>query len=155
MRKTTNSANNSAVLAGYRNSDLVCCKWIFLNFQFVELYPFEVSIPGISVKVLCSYKSCVKIFIYFWVHKVYSNNHVKFIPHSFSFIPVCRLKLTATTAGYAWLFLNVPKSVWMAFVLRLPIVIPYLTVPYTFVLESKHLIFLFSSWKYLILFVLD
>ena len=27
---------------------------------------------------------------------------------------------------YAWLCLNVPKSVWMAFVLHLPIVIPYL-----------------------------
>ena len=28
--------------------------------------------------------------------------------------------------GYTWLRLNVPKYVWMAFVLHLPIVIPYL-----------------------------
>ena len=31
-------------------------KRILLNFHFVELYPFEISIPGISVKVSCSYK---------------------------------------------------------------------------------------------------
>ena len=42
-------------------------------------------------------KDCVKIFIYCWVHKVYSDNRVKFIPHRLSFIPVCRLKLTVTT----------------------------------------------------------
>ena len=34
----------------------------------------------------------------------------------------------------------------MAFVLRLPIVIPYLKEPYTVFLESK-------NWKYLILFI--
>ena len=57
--------------------------------------------------------------------------------------------------GYAWLCLNVPKPVWMDFVLHLPIVIPYLKEPYTVFLESKNLIFFYSSWKYLILFVLD
>ena len=31
--------------------------------------------------------------------------------------------------GYAWLCLNVPKSVWMSFVLHLLIVIPYLKEP--------------------------
>ena len=28
--------------------------------------------------------------------------------------------------GYAWLYLNVRKSVWKTFVLLLPIVVPYL-----------------------------
>ena len=31
--------------------------------------------------------------------------------------------------GYAWLCLNVPKSVWMVFASHLPIVIPYLKEP--------------------------
>ena len=39
--------------------------------------------------------------------------------------------------GYAWLCLNVPKPVWMAFVLHLSIVIPYLKEPYTVFLESE------------------
>ena len=40
--------------------------------------------------------------------------------------------------GYAWLCLNVPKSVWMAFDLHLPIIIPYLQKPYTISLESEN-----------------
>ena len=56
---------------------------------------------------------------------------------------------------YAWLCLSVPKSVWMAFVLYLPIVFPYLKEPYAVFLESKKLIFFYSGWKYLISFVLD
>ena len=47
---------------------------------------------------------------------------------------------------YAWLCLNEPKSVWMAFVLHLLIVISYLK-------EGKNFIFFYSSWKYLILFI--
>ena len=39
--------------------------------------------------------------------------------------------------GYAWLCQNVPKPVWMAFVLHLSIVIPYLKEPYTVFLESE------------------
>ena len=31
--------------------------------------------------------------------------------------------------GYAWLGLNMSKSVWMVFLLHLPIVIPYLKEP--------------------------
>ena len=45
--------------------------------------------------------------------------------------------------GYAWLCLNVPKSVWMAFVLHLPILISYL----------KELQTIFFNWRYLILFI--
>ena len=42
----------------------------------------------------CVYlKGCVKIFIYCRVHKVYSNDRVKFLPHRLSFISVYRLKL--------------------------------------------------------------
>ena len=55
--------------------------------------------------------------------------------------------------AYAWLCLNVPKSAWMAFVLHLPIVISYLKKPQTVFLESKSLIFFYSNWKYLILFI--
>ena len=55
--------------------------------------------------------------------------------------------------GYAWLCLNVPKSVWMAFVLHLPIVISYLKELQTIFLESKNLIFFYSNWRYLILFI--
>ena len=44
-------------------------------------------------------KGCVKIFIYCWVYRVYSNNRIKFIHHHLSFISVCRLKLTATTGA--------------------------------------------------------
>ena len=43
--------------------------------------------------------------------------------------------------GYAWLCLNVPKSVWTAFILHLPILIPYLKELYNVFLESKDLIF--------------
>ena len=56
---------------------------------------------------------------------------------------------------YGWLFLNVSKFVCMAFVLHLPIVIPYLKEPNTFFYKSKNLTFFYSSWKYLILFALD
>ena len=42
---------------------------------------------------------------------------------------------------YAWLCLNVPKFVWMDFVLHSSIVIPYLKEP-----------FFYCNWKYLILF---
>ena len=43
--------------------------------------------------------------------------------------------------GYAWLCLNKLKSVWMAFVLHLFIVILYLKETYTVFLKSKNLIF--------------
>ena len=61
-----------------------------------------------------------------------------------------------TITGYAWLCLNMPISVWMAFVLHLPIVNPSLKKEsQTVFLKSKNLIF-YSSWKYFILFfVLD
>ena len=55
-----------------------------------------------------------------------------------------------TIPGYDWLCLNVSKSVWMAFVLHLPIVIPYLKELYTVFLESKNLFFSYSSCKFLI-----
>ena len=71
-----------------------------MNFQFVELYLFELSIPGISVMCSVHIKGCVKIFIYCLVHKVYSNNCIKFILHHLSFMPIFRLKLTATTRVY-------------------------------------------------------
>ena len=57
--------------------------------------------------------------------------------------------------GHTWLCVNVPKFVWKVFVFHLPIVIPYLKEPYTILLESKNLIFFYSSWNYLILLVLD
>ena len=65
-------------------------------------------------------------------------------------------KYVRVTQGskYAWICLNnswicliirqcvnVPKFVWMAFVLHSPIVIPYLKEPSTVFLESKNLIF--------------
>ena len=61
-----------------------------------------------------------------------------------------------TITGYAWLCLNMPISVWMAFVLHLPIVNPSLKKEsQTVFLKSKNLIF-YSSCKYFILFfVLD
>ena len=43
--------------------------------------------------------------------------------------------------GYAWLCLNVLKSVWMAFVFHVLIVIPCVKEPYVVFLESKNLIF--------------
>ena len=52
---------------------------------------------------------------------------------------------------YAWLCLNVSKSVWMAFVSHLPIAIPYLKESKIVFLESENLIFFYSSWRYLIL----
>ena len=58
------------------------------------------------------------------------------------------------TPGYTWLYLNVHKYVWMAFVLHLLIVIPYLKERQTVFLESKSFIFFFyNNWKYLILFI--
>ena len=42
-----------------------------------------------------------------------------------------------TILEYAWLCLNVPKYVWMAFVIHLPIVIPSIDC----FLESKNLMF--------------
>ena len=49
---------------------------------------------------------------------------------------------------------DVPKSVWMTFVLHLFIVIPYLKESQTVFMESEKLIFFFySSWRYLILFI--
>ena len=56
-----------------------------------------------QLKCYIHIKGCVKIFIYCRVHTVYSNNRVKFIPHCLSFIPVCRLNLTAT-ATYMYYF---------------------------------------------------
>ena len=52
---------------------------------------------------------------------------------------------------YAWLCLNVPKSVWMAFVLHLPIVIPYLKD--RFLGKWKFDFFFLWVLRYLILFI--
>ena len=41
--------------------------------------------------------------------------------------------------GYAWLYLNLPRSVWMAFVLHLLIVLPYLK-------ETINCFLLFLFW---------
>ena len=40
--------------------------------------------------------------------------------------------------GYAWLCLNIPKTVWMVFTLYLAIVIPHLNEQYTVFLENKN-----------------
>ena len=50
--------------------------------------------------------------------------------------------------GYAWLCPNVTKSVWMAFVLHLPIVIPM-----DCFLQKWKFDFFSSNWRYLILFI--
>ena len=55
--------------------------------------------------------------------------------------------------GYAWSCLNVPKSVWMAFLLHLLVVMPCLKELQIVFLKSKNLIFICSCWKYLILFI--
>ena len=44
---------------------------------------------------------------------------------------------------YGWLCLNVPKSVWMVFVLHLPIVTHYLKESYTGYSGSENLIIFF------------
>ena len=51
---------------------------------------------------------------------------------------------------YVWLCLNVTKYVWMPFVIYLPIVIPYLQAVFW---KVKIWFFFYSSWKYLILFI--
>ena len=58
--------------------------------------------------------------------------------------------------GYVWVCLNIPKSVWITFVLHLPFVIPYLKgEPWLFSWRVKNWIF-YSCCKYLIVFfVLD
>ena len=53
--------------------------------------------------------------------------------------------------GYAWLCLNVRKYVWMAFVIHLFTCCNSLSI--NCFSESKNLIFFYSSWKYLILFI--
>ena len=96
MRKTTNFAENSVVLVVetpiYFAASKFC--WIsnLLNFTRLRSVYLEYQL-----KCCVHAKDCVKIFIYCWVHKVYSDNRLKFMLHRLSFIPVCRLKLTATT----------------------------------------------------------
>ena len=79
------------------NSNIVCCNWILLSFQFVELYPLRWVYLEYQLNSCVDIKGCVKILIYCWVHKVCFNIHIKFIPHRLSFITVGHLKLTATT----------------------------------------------------------
>ena len=76
-------------------------QYSLLQVNFAELpicwtLPFEISNLEYQLKSCVHIKGCVKIFIYCCVHKVYSDNRVRFIPHCLRFIPVCRLKLTAT-----------------------------------------------------------
>ena len=75
------------------------------------------------------------------------------IYHSFKYVRVTQTSEYAwIIPGYVWLCLNVGKSVWMAFVLHLLIVIPYLKEPLTVFFGNKSLFFSNSSWKCLILF---
>ena len=79
----------------------------------------------------------------FWI---YHDSKYARVTQDFEYARIC--------PGYVWLCLNVPKFVWMTFVLHLPIVISYLKEPKTVALESQILIFLCSSWKYFILFII-
>ena len=64
------------------------------------------------------------------------------IYHSFKYFRVRQgFKHAWIIPEYVWLCLNVPKFVWMAFVLHSPIVILYPKKPWTVSLESKNLIF--------------
>ena len=61
------------------------------------------------------------------------------------------LEYATIIPGYTWLCLNVPKSVWMDFLLHLSIVIPYLKEHILFFLTSKNLKFPIadeSTWLY-------
>ena len=65
-----------------------------------------------------------------------------YIPHSYTGFWIC--------LNNFWICLNVPKSVWIVFVLHLLIVIPYLKEPQMVFLKSKKNRFFYSSWKYFI-----
>ena len=79
------------------------------------------NIPGFWICQSSEYTSdseYVRILDIPWFLNVLELHRVLNIPECAWVIP-----------GYTWLFMNVPKSVWMAFVFRLPIVIPCLKEP--------------------------
>ena len=96
MRKTTNFADNSVVL-GVETPIKFAASEFFWTSNLLNSTHLRSIYLEYHLKYCVYIKVCVKIFIYCWVHKVYSDNHVKFIPQRFSFIGFCHLKLTATT----------------------------------------------------------
>ena len=116
--------------------------WICIGFLICHRSEYTVvpNIPGFWICIwfwICQGSGYTKVLNMPGLHRVFN------IPEYDRIIP-----------GYDWLCLNVPKFVWMTFVLHLPIVISYLKEPKTVALESQILIFLCSSWKYFILFII-
>ena len=96
--------------------------WICQSFQ----YNGVLNIPGFWLFLVLNMSG-------FWIY--HGSEYVRF------------------TQGfeYTWLCLSVPKSVWMAFVLHLPIVIPYLKD--RFLGKWKFDFFFLWVLRYLILFI--
>ena len=96
------------------------------------------------------------ICLRFWIcqHSEYSrvlNMPGFWIYHSFKYVKLTQgSKYAWINPGYIWLYLNVPKFVWTAFVLHSSIAILYIKKPKTVFLESK-LDSFYSSCNYLIL----
>ena len=94
--------------------------------------PWVLNMPEFSIDRGSKYTRVLNMFLVlnipgFWIY--HSSEYARF------------------TQGFecTWFCLTVPKSIWMAFVLRLPIVILHLKKSYTVFLESENLIF-FYIW---------
>ena len=103
--RTTNSADNSAILAVEILISFAASEFCWISNLLNSARLSSVYLEY-QLKCYVHTKGCVKIFIYCRVHKVYSNGRVKFILYFLSFIPFCRLKLTATTYKNSKVFIT-------------------------------------------------
>ena len=97
--------------------------WISLGFWICQSSEYT--------EVLTEYTTVLNMFLILnvsglWIYHVSKYARVK---QGFEYARII--------LGFAWSCLNVPKYVWMAFVLHFLIVIPYLKKPYTIFLESE------------------
>ena len=137
------------IAVNYFSKHFIADVWQGSEYALDFEYSSVLNIPGFWIHQGCKYARLLNMLLILIILGFC-------IYHSSKYVRVLNMtECVWIIPGYAWLWLNVPKSVWMVFVLHLPVVIPYLKEPYTVFWESKNLIFFYSGWKYLILFVLD
>ena len=119
--------------------------WMCLRFWIYQYFGYTGVLNILGLWICQGYNMLLVLNMSgFWIY--HSSKYAR-VTQGFEYP-----KYAWTILGYAWLCLNVPISVWMAFVLYLPIVIPYLKT-LLFSWKVKIWFFFYSIWKYLILFV--
>ena len=100
--------------------------------EFASDFEYAASVLNVAEFWIYQGPECAELLnmLLFWIY--HSLKYVRVTPSS---------KYAWIISGHVWLCLNLPKFVWIAFVLHSPIVISYLKESYNVFLESKNLIF--------------